>query len=207
MKFRITYLLLFLLVSIHSQDKGIFKGVIKDASNKEELIGAHIFLLENKKVGATADINGEFVVTLPVGEHQFVVSFIGMINDTILVDVYSDQITKLTLFLASEDQILDEFEIKAGKFDHRIEELTISMEVIQPKLIENKNTRSVETILDQTPGLNIMDGEPQIRGGSGFTFGVGSKVAVLVDDMPLLSGDAGRGQRRPHRAGRGAHRL
>jgi iron complex outermembrane receptor protein len=37
-----------------------------------------------------------------------------------------------------------------------------------------------------------MDGEPQIRGGSGFTFGVGSKVAVLVDDMPILSGDAGR---------------
>src|SRR5690606_34288653 len=45
---------------------------------------------------------------------------------------------------------------------------------------------------DQTPGLNIMDGEPQIRGGSGFTFGVGSKVSVLIDDMPMLSGDAGR---------------
>ena len=59
-------------------------------------------------------------------------------------------------------------------------------------LIENKNTRSIETALDQTPGLNILDGEPQIRGGSGFTFGVGAKVAVLVDDMPLLSGDAGR---------------
>jgi iron complex outermembrane receptor protein len=46
--------------------------------------------------------------------------------------------------------------------------------------------------LDQTPGLNILDGEPQIRGGSGFTFGVGAKVAVIVDDMPMLSGDAGR---------------
>jgi iron complex outermembrane receptor protein len=66
------------------------------------------------------------------------------------------------------------------------------MEVIKPEIIENKNTRSIETILDQTPGLNILDGEPQIRGGSGFTFGVGSKVAVIVDDMPMLSGDAGR---------------
>jgi len=66
------------------------------------------------------------------------------------------------------------------------------MIVIKPELIENKNTRSIETALDQTPGLNILDGEPQIRGGSGFTFGVGSKVAVIVDDMPMLSGDAGR---------------
>ncbi len=47
-------------------------------------------------------------------------------------------------------------------------------------------------MLDLTPGLNIMDSEPQIRGGSGFTFGVGSKVAVLVDDMPMISGEAGR---------------
>jgi outer membrane receptor protein involved in Fe transport len=47
-------------------------------------------------------------------------------------------------------------------------------------------------VLDLTPGLNILDNEPQIRGGSGFTFGVGSKVAVLVDDMPMISGEAGR---------------
>ena len=83
-------------------------------------------------------------------------------------------------------------QVRVGKFDQKKEELTYSIEIIKPSLIEDKNTRSIESILDQTPGLNIMDGEPQIRGGSGFTFGVGSKVAVLVDDMPILSGDAGR---------------
>jgi iron complex outermembrane receptor protein len=87
---------------------------------------------------------------------------------------------------------LQEVEVKVGKFDKRIEDITVSMEVIKPKLIENKNTRSIETALDYTPGLNILDNEPQIRGGSGFTFGVGSKVAVLIDDMPMISGDAGR---------------
>ena len=94
--------------------------------------------------------------------------------------------------MSSMEEVLGEVVVTAGKFNHKIEDLTISMEVIQPELIQSKNTRSVEAVLDQTPGLNILDGEPQIRGGSGFTFGVGSKVAVLVDDMPLLSGDAGR---------------
>jgi iron complex outermembrane receptor protein len=83
-------------------------------------------------------------------------------------------------------------EITAGKFDRSIEEQTVSMEIIKADLIEAKNTQNIQTILDYTPGLNILDNEPQIRGGSGFTFGVGSKVAVLVDDMPMLSGDAGR---------------
>ncbi|MDC3253112.1 TonB-dependent receptor [Crocinitomicaceae bacterium] len=89
-------------------------------------------------------------------------------------------------------QDFDEVKVKVGKFDKRIEDQTVSLELLKPEIIENKNTRSIETALDQTPGLNILDGEPQIRGGSGFTFGVGSKVAVLVDNMPMLSGDAGR---------------
>ncbi|MCK4751387.1 MAG: TonB-dependent receptor, partial [Bacteroidales bacterium] len=32
---------------------------------------------------------------------------------------------------------------------------------------------------------------PSIRGGSGFSYGVGSRVLMLVDDLPMISGDAG----------------
>ncbi|TAL60988.1 MAG: TonB-dependent receptor, partial [Bacteroidetes bacterium] len=46
--------------------------------------------------------------------------------------------------------------------------------------------------LEQVPGLNILDGEPQIRGGSGFNFGIGSRVAILIDGLPALAGDGGR---------------
>src|SRR6185437_438955 len=66
------------------------------------------------------------------------------------------------------------------------------MEVLKPKLISAKNTTSIETALEQAPGVSIIDNDPQIRGGSGFTFGVGSRVAILSDGIPLLSGDAGR---------------
>jgi len=66
------------------------------------------------------------------------------------------------------------------------------MEIIKPDIIQSKNVTNITTILDYAPGLNILDGEPQIRGGSGFTFGVGSKVGIFIDDMPLLSGDASR---------------
>jgi len=95
-------------------------------------------------------------------------------------------------YLKAPVQLVEQVKVLVGKFDKPIEEQTVTMLVLKPELIENKNTRSIETALDQTPGLNILDGEPQIRGGSGFTFGVGSKVAVIVDDMPMLSGDAGR---------------
>ena len=79
-----------------------------------------------------------------------------------------------------------------GRFDQKLEELPISMEVLKPQIITSRNTTTIENVLEQVPGLTIIDNDPQIRGGSGFTFGVGSRVAIVVDGMPLLSGDAGR---------------
>ncbi|MBK8924450.1 MAG: TonB-dependent receptor [Crocinitomicaceae bacterium] len=165
-------------------------GKVIDGNTNEPLIGAYVILKKDPSVGAVTDIDGNYKIDIDAGQHEIIVKFTGMLNDTIAVEVGANE--KKELNISMYPKTLDKVEIIVGKFDQPIEELTFSMQVIKPSIIDNKNTRSIETILDQTPGLNIMDGEPQIRGGSGFTFGVGSKVAVLVDDMPMLSGDAGR---------------
>ncbi|NRA13748.1 MAG: TonB-dependent receptor, partial [Crocinitomicaceae bacterium] len=41
------------------------------------------------------------------------------------------------------------------------------------------------------PGVYTMDGQVSIRGGSGFAYGAGSRVMLLWNGMPILSGDAG----------------
>jgi iron complex outermembrane receptor protein len=82
--------------------------------------------------------------------------------------------------------------VSAGRYEQNIGEVTVSMEVIQPKLLEDKNVVNIDEILQQTPGVAIVDDEPQIRSGSGYSFGAGSRVQVLVDNIPILSGDAGK---------------
>lgn len=165
-------------------------GTVVDSVTREPIIGGYVILRKDPSIGAVTNIEGKFSIDLPSGEHELIVKYTGMINDTINIALKENEQKNITIALMPKT--FDEVNVTVGKFDQPIEELTFSMHVIKPSIIDNKNTRSVETILDQTPGLNIMDGEPQIRGGSGFTFGVGSKVAVLVDDMPILSGDAGR---------------
>ena len=34
-----------------------------------------------------------------------------------------------------------------------------------------------------------MDGQANIRGGSGYSYGAGSRVMLLMDDLPILTGD------------------
>ncbi|MFY7943535.1 MAG: TonB-dependent receptor plug domain-containing protein, partial [Crocinitomicaceae bacterium] len=171
--------------------KGIVSGFVKDDSN-QPIQGASVIYRKDITIGSTTDEKGFYQLEIPTGSTRLICRYTGMKTDTIAIELYENQTLEINFnlqpFVVNQKQV----EIKVGKFDKPIEEQTVTMVVLKPELIENKNTRSIETALDQTPGLNILDGEPQIRGGSGFTFGVGSKVAVIVDDMPMLSGDAGR---------------
>lgn len=180
-------------ISLSAQEKtGIFAGRVMDKETGEPLVGANIYLKSNLTVGESSDFNGYFSIVLDPGEYQFVVSFTGMKKELVDVKIEPGKTTYKTIYMVPFSVQFEEVEIRAGKFERKLEDQTVSIDVIQPKLIEAKNTRNVETILNMVPGVTILDEEPQIRGGSGFTFGVGSKVAVFIDDMPIITGDAGK---------------
>ena len=166
-------------------------GSVKDEEGKP-LVGASIVYKKDPSIGTQSTKDGSFSLNVPSGSVTLLIRSTGKKNDTLQLELAPNESRTVTVVLSTFVVTKDAITVSVGKFDKPLEEQTVTMVVMKPSLIENKNTRSIETALDQTPGLNILDGEPQIRGGSGFTFGVGSKVAVIVDDMPMLSGDAGR---------------
>jgi iron complex outermembrane receptor protein len=169
----------------------MISGKVLDQENNA-LPSVTVFLQNNNAIGTTTDIDGNYSMVLDTGYHQLVCNYIGYTPDTFKVYVQANLITEKNINLKAVGKFLETIVVSSGKFDQKLEEMTVSMEVIKPNLINNKNTTSVETALEQVPGLTIIDNDPQIRGGSGFTFGVGSRVAIVVDGIPLLSGDAGR---------------
>ena len=184
--------ILFSFCAQSQQQTGILKGVVKDGSTKEVIPGATIQLATNLAKGTVTDIEGVYSLVLDTGYQIVICSFVGLQSDTFAVHITNNVITEKNIVLKSDNKTLETIVVSSGKFDQKIEELTVSMEVLKPALITNKNTTSIETAIEQVPGVSIIDNDPQIRGGSGFTFGVGSRVAVMVDGIPMLSGDAGR---------------
>ena len=81
--------------------------------------------------------------------------------------------------------------VTASKYEQRVSESTVSIEVLQSDYISSTNASSAEDVLDKVPGVQMVDGQANIRGGSGFSYGAGSRVLLLVDDMPALQVDAG----------------
>lgn len=111
------------------------------------------------------------------------------ISDTIILQEVPH--TLLKVFLQAQVQDQKTVVVSAGKRRQAIEEIPVSMEIIRPQLIDNKGITDLEQAVDQTPGVYTMDGQVSIRGGSGFAYGTGSRVLLLWNGMPLLSGYAG----------------
>ena len=163
-----------------------------DIASRESITGASIYDANDMSRGVASDINGNYELRMNLGKHKMICSFIGYQVDTFVVFIDSLKTSEYNLLLKPSAFQLETMVVSAGKYEQKLEDVTVSMEVIKPNLIENKNATNIKQALDQTPGLNILDGEPQIRGGSGFSFGVGSRVAILIDGLPALAGDAGR---------------
>ena len=167
-------------------------GTITDAQSKEVLIGVNIIL--NNGNGTSTDIDGKYQLKIQEGEQEVIFKYIGYEQKAKIITGKKNENKTINISLSPSSERLSTVVVSAGRFEQKIEEITVSMEVIKPSLIENKNTTDIQTVMDQVPGVNITDGQANIRGGSGWSFGAGTRVLVMVDDMPLISGDAGQVQ-------------
>src|SRR5690606_11411141 len=186
-----TLLLLFSLSFVALAQEIEIRGKVVDADTKEGLPFVNISAKE-AGTGASSGIDGDFKIKLKVGLNNITFSVIGYEKTTRIIEVKKENNSEIIIRLNKTNTQLNTVVFSSSKFEQRQEELTTSVEVIKPTLIENKNVVSIDKAIDATPGVAIIDNEPQIRGGSGFASGLGARVTILVDDMPLMRADAGR---------------
>ncbi len=185
-------LLVISIIFFATANSQTINGTVTDAITKEALIGVNIIL--NDGGGTSTDINGKYQLKLQEGEQTVTFKYIGYEDVSKTITLQKNDTRLINIILSASSEQLSTVVVSAGKFEQKIEEITVSMEVIKPSLIQNKNTTDIQTAMDQIPGVNITDGQANIRGGSGWSFGAGTRVLVMVDDMPLISGDAGQVQ-------------
>lgn len=180
--------LFFYTCQMYAQNLGFVKGVVKDKSNNETLPGTVVVL--DKTKGVAAGIDGDFYISTTAGTHTLECELVGYKKYTEIITVKENDTTAINIVLVNGNQMLDEVVISAGKFEQKLSDVTVSMEIIKPSIIENKASQSLDIIMNQVPGVVVSDGQASIRGGSGYSYGAGTRVLMLVDEMPMISADA-----------------
>ena len=165
------------------------RGIIYDGEEAgEPLIGGNVIL--NNGDGAATDFNGAYSFNTKPGSYTITVKYIGYQTQTKNIQLSDGETKEFSLTLMPESNQLDDVVISASKYEQKLGDVPVSMAVIKPALIENKATRDAQAIVEQVPGVQINENQVSIRGGSGWSYGAGSRVLVMVDGMPMLAGDA-----------------
>ena len=181
-------ILILLTSNIVLGQEATLTGKVIDNEDLEPLIGVNIFSENN--IGAITNMNGEYKINLPAGKHKVTFQFIGYQKTVKEITLKNNESSVINISLNSSNNQLDEMVISANKYEEKLGNVPVSMAIIKPSLIENKATRDAESIIEQVPGVQINENQASIRGGSGWSYGAGSRVLVMVDGMPMLGGDA-----------------
>jgi len=181
----------FLIPTLAFAQNPVISGKVTDEKTSEPLPYVNIGI-KDKSVGTFSDSNGAYRLELPRGDYDLVISYVGYEKMEKHVHVDGKKSPVIDFVLTAISKELSTVVVSASKYAQKIQESVSSIEVLKPRIIESSNIHSIDKALEHMPGVTIVDNEPQIRAGSGFSSGLGSRVMVLVDEIPLLRGDAGR---------------
>jgi len=168
--------------------KAKITGTIYDARNNETVIGVAV-VADSSGLGTVTDVLGKYTLEVSPGKHQLTFSYLGYSSETRMIEAYAGTSQEINIQLKSEQKELKLVTVTGSQYEKEASKEVVSIDVIKKYLVENTNAPDLARAVEKVPGVTVVDGQASIRGGSGYAYGTGSRVQVLVDDMPLLTGD------------------
>jgi iron complex outermembrane receptor protein len=175
------------------------KGKVTAAGTGEELVGVSVFSSNN--FGAATNALGDYELTLAANKIDTITfSYVGFYTKQFVYNPVNykertlDRTLVINIQLEEKAILTEELIITAGRSEKKLRDATVSIELIKPYLFTERNNVNIDDGINQIPGVSFIDGQASIRGGSGWSYGAGTRVLVLLDDMPMVSGDANQVQ-------------
>jgi iron complex outermembrane receptor protein len=188
---RIFFILgLVLSISLYASDPdGTVRGKVFDKNTGEKL--ADVYVIYGTNQGTTTAKDGSYNFSTPSGKVLISYQLVGYEPVVKEITVIENETVELDIGLIMKVREIDQIVVSANKTEQRVAELSVSMDIIKTDFLSNNHITDAQELINKTPGIEVMDGQASIRGGSGFSYGAGSRVLALIDGLPMLAADAG----------------
>lgn len=165
-------------------------GVVTDRAGYP-IPGAHV-VVEGTGLGTACDAEGVFhLFGLPAGEHSLLVSAVGFERRQVVVTTERAGPTVVNVELDEETLESDEVIVTAVRRPQATALVPVSVSVLTNDDLAARNVRALDEALRYVPGVQMAENQVNIRGSSGFSYNVGSRVLLLVDGVPMLGPETG----------------
>ena len=182
-----TLLLLLFTMQLFAQNNSSITGVILDEKG-EGVFSANVIVDAAKGWAASTDFDGKYKIDLPAGKYSVLVRYIGYKESVKEVTINAGESKALNFSLKVSEQLIGQVEVVSPtKRGIVAEKEVVTVETISAEMIDNNVITIGSDAVDKVAGVTLLDGQVSIRGGSGYAYGTGSRVILVIDEIPLLS--------------------
>ncbi|RMG67949.1 MAG: TonB-dependent receptor [Calditrichaeota bacterium] len=179
-----------LSLSLYGQSHGgAIRGQVVDTDGLP-LPGATI-VLQGTVMGTSADEDGYFVLEdVPPGTFRLRALLLGYYPVEKEVQLGpGERLDVGRIVLRASPLPGEAIVVTASKYEQNIQEVPATLVTVDRAQIFSRHLVRLDQALRYIPGVYLNGSQINIRGSSGYSLGVGSRVLLLVDGMPLMTGD------------------
>ncbi len=184
-----TALALMLAPGLAAQGTAVVHGTVRDSATGGPLQGAQVTL--GPTLAAT-DAAGHYIFKrVPAGKVVIAVRRLGYDSASALLTLAAGDSIRRDFTLAPHSVSLEPVVVTAGKRSQLLDQVVTSIAIVSDTAIARRAVNTVDEAVDKAPGVQMLNGQINIRGSSGYVLGFGSRVLLLVDGVPANQGDRG----------------
>ncbi len=166
-------------------------GIVSDSATGRGLPGVSIRVMKTT-LGKISTKSGLFQFRdLQSGSYQLQFSVIGYKTVQRSLNVQSGDSVFLAVSMVEQVLKTSEVVVSANKRLDAVQDVPLSIATVDAATISDRSVSKLDEVLRYVPGVNVAQGQVDIRGASGFAYGLGSRTMLLLDNFPMLSADNG----------------
>ncbi len=182
--------LLILVAPAQAVAQGLVRGTVRDKDGTP-LGNASVAVL-GTTLSARTDASGRFrIVLVPAGRVRLYAAAIGHEAVDTTVSLTGGDSTMVDFTLTAEPLALSPVDVISGRVPHFGERPSTSVADVTGQDIDRRALNTVDEALEHVSGVQMINGQTNIRGSTGYVQGLNSRVLMTVDGIPMNQGDRG----------------
>ena len=169
---------------------GIVYGTARD-SGGAPIAGVQVRVLPAGAAALTDSAGAYRLDGVPAGSVTVHAARIGFHPRQRVVQVAAGDSVRADFQLQANPLFIPSVIVTAAKRSQLVDQAVTSVALVGEQQIARRAVNTIDEALDKAPGVQMISGQVNLRGSSGFVQGLGSRVLLLVDGVPANQGDRG----------------
>lgn len=142
--------------------------------------------------GTATDANGTYTLTpLRPGNYTLRASAVGYVTHEQALSLPADTLLVLDIVLLDDVLLSDEMVVTGARREQALLDVPHSIAVLSTEELALRPLVTLDDALRTVSGVQVQGEQINVRGSSGFSYNVGTRVLLLLDGVPLLTPDVG----------------